>query len=282
MSVKLKRVNNEVVRPVRVEIPDENLPIKGASLCPELYANVFLCAKKNSGKTSVISKMLNGCATKDTTVIVFASTVFKDPIYTEIYKRLTANGIHMERYTSLKEDGIDILDTLVKKLEEESRRETLAKEDDEEDDEEGNPLVFFDSENEEDDSTQEPAQRSRTKFRAPRYIFVFDDLSNELKSPSLLSLLKKNRHFHSRIIVSSQYPLDLLPESRKQIDLWLVFRGQPKDKLETIYKDADLSIPFPLFHKIYNYATKEPYSFLFINTRNDELRQNFSKKFILG
>ena len=37
-------------------------------------------------------------------------------------------------------------------------------------------------------------QCKKSKFQAPEYIISFDDLSSELKSRSLLSLLKFNRH----------------------------------------------------------------------------------------
>src|SRR6185437_11733738 len=63
-----------------------------------------------------------------------------------------------------------------------------------------------------------------SKYQAPEYIIIFDDLSSELKSRSLLSLLKFNRHFKSKLIISSQWLHDLLPESRKQIDLFLIFK----------------------------------------------------------
>ena len=65
----------------------------------------------------------------------------------------------------------------------------------------------------------------KAKFLAPEYMIIFDDLSSELKSRSLLSLLKFNRHFKAKLIISSQWLHDLLPESRKQIDLFLIFKG---------------------------------------------------------
>ena len=62
-------------------------------------------------------------------------------------------------------------------------------------------------------------------------MIVLDDLSNELKSKSLLTLLKKNGHYRSKIIISSQWLHDLLPESRKQIALFMVFKGFPEKKI---------------------------------------------------
>jgi len=112
-------------------------------------------------------------------------------------------------------------------------------------------------------------------------MIIFDDLSSELKSKSLLSLLKFNRHFKAKLIISSQWLHDLLPESRKQIDLFLIFKGFPEDKIALIYKDCDSSLPFETFYQIYKKSTIKPHSFMDVDTRADEFRSNFDKKFII-
>ena len=114
-------------------------------------------------------------------------------------------------------------------------------------------------------------------------MIVFDDLSNELKSTQLLSLMKKNRHYKSKLIISSQYLNDLLPASRKQLDIIILFKGLPEHKVKEIYKDSDISIAsFDTFYKIYKEATVKPFSFLYIDTRGDKLRMNFDKEFIIN
>ena len=112
-------------------------------------------------------------------------------------------------------------------------------------------------------------------------MIVFDDLSGELKSKSLLNLLKKNRHYKSKLIISSQWIHDLLPESRKQLDVFIVFKGFTKLKMMEIYKDCDSSILFDTFFNIYQQATEQPHSFLYIDSRSDTFRQNFNKQFII-
>jgi hypothetical protein len=132
-----------------------------------------------------------------------------------------------------------------------------------------------------DDERVTKKKKHKSKYLAPEYMIIFDDLSSELKSRSLLSLLKFNRHFKSKLIISSQWLHDLLPESRKQIDLFLIFKGFPEDKLALIYKDCDSSVPFDVFFKIYKKSTKRPHSFMYIDTRSDEFRRNFDSKFII-
>ena len=47
-------------------------------------------------------------------------------------------------------------------------------------------------------------KHKKCEYQAPEYIIIFDDLSSELKSQSLLTLLRKNRHFKTKLIISSQ------------------------------------------------------------------------------
>ena len=124
-------------------------------------------------------------------------------------------------------------------------------------------------------------KHKKCKFQAPEYMIILDDLSSELKSRSLLSLLKFNRHFKAKLIISSQWIHDLLPESRKQIDLFLIFKGFPQSKLQEIYKDCDSSVPFETFCAIYKKSTKLPHSFLYIDSRSDSFRRNFDSEFII-
>ena len=174
-------------------------------------------------------------------------------------------GFEFHGYTSLK-DGEDVLESLITSLQEEPVEE-------EEKDELKQKNVLLVS----DDDDEVGDKKPRSKYRASEYIFVFDDLSTELKSKSLVALTKKNRHYKSKCIISSQYLNDILPEMRLQMDYWLVFAGQNDAKLEEIYRNADLSITFEQFKRIYAIATDERYSFLYIS-RDGEFRKNFSHK----
>jgi len=100
-----------------------------------------------------------------------------------------------------------------------------------------------------------------------------------LKSTSLTSLLKKNRHFLSKVVVSSQYLNDLAPQSRKQIDYFLIFKGQPQAKLDEIYRDADISVDEHTFYKLYKHSTEAKYSFLYIDTNNNTYRRTFNVEY---
>lgn len=276
MPINLKRINNEVVKPVKIKTEDDDKPIKGYDLIPELYANIFLMAKKKSGKSTILFNLLRKCSDKRTKVIIFCSTLYKDATYKQIREYLDSKGMEWEGYTSINDDGNDKLEELVQYLQNERPKEEQEEEDEKEMKQKKKSIIYCD-----ESSDDEGDSKAKRKYRAPEYIIVLDDLSTELKSTSLVSLLKKNRHFKSKVIISSQYWNDLNPASRKQMDNILIFRSIPDNKLKEIYHDADLSIPYDTFVKIYKNATKEPYNFLYIDCNNGEFRRNFCLKYLI-
>lgn len=246
--------------------------VKGQHIL-DLYHNVFLCARKKSGKTSCIFKIIKECCNKDTIVVIFCSTIYKDAGWQNIRKYLDMKKIEHIDHTSIKSlDGVDQLEAIINELqmnaeqEEKDKLNSVKKEP-----KKVNPLLCGD-----DEDDLEITCKRKSKYKVNDYMFIFDDISNELKSKSLIGLLKKNRHFKASCLVSSQYVLDLDPQSRKQIDTWMIFRGQTLEKLQTIFKEADVSIPFDEFVEIYKKATEIPYSFLNINTRDDSFKRNFN------
>ncbi len=294
--ISLKQINNQKVK--AIPIPDEDMrPIKGFDICEEVYANIFLCARKKSGKTSALFKIMKECSTKKTIFVVFCSTCYKDKNWIQIRKYFEKKGMDIRVYTSIYEDGIDQLSDLVEDLKKEAKDEEEHINEKKENNETLDNVDRCDdilsrlevmhsygtgkTSRPPEDECDKKRKPKKSKYQAPEYMIIFDDLSSELKSKSLLSLLKFNRHFKSKLIISSQWLHDLLPESRKQIDLFLIFKGFPEDKIALIYKDCDSSVPFDIFYKIYKGSTIKPHSFMYIDTRSDEFRCNFDKKFII-
>ena len=277
---KAVRINNIDVKKVPLLHKEDDRPVKGSELFPEIYSNIFLCAKKKSGKTSAIYKIIKESVGRDTRIIAFVSTLYKDDNWKTIKKWCSLKGLEFEGHTSINEDGVDILDELVNRLQIEakeaeeqaelnSRVSALEKK-------VGIKNLVSTMDDSDDDEDEKP--KKKEKKRAPEYIIILDDLSNELKSRSLVTLLKKNRHFHAKIILSSQYLNDVLPEGRKQMDYFLVFRGIPEKKLDEIYVDAGININKKEFYDVYKFATEKEYSFLYIATKDISFRRNFNYK----
>ena len=74
-QIRLEKISKHVVHPIPVDKPDPD-KIKGYDLIPKLYCTIFICAKKESGKTNAIFKILKECIGKKTHLYIVASTVF--------------------------------------------------------------------------------------------------------------------------------------------------------------------------------------------------------------
>ena len=271
-SVAVRKVNDVEVRPPPALKKDKRR-VKGAQLFAEPFANIFVCARKKSGKSVVIFNILKSCIDKHTTVVFFVSTLYKDPVYRSMLELCKQNGINTLCYTSLKEGQTDHLQDLVDCLEAKAEEEFKAQE---EGDGKAECKLLFEGEDDED----EEDKPKKSKFISPDYLIIFDDLSDELKSRSLITLLKKNRHWKMKIVVSSQYYHDLLPESRLQIDYLLIFKNITEDKLLLMHKNANLAIDPQLFVKLYHFATQKPYSFFWVDCINDQFRRNFNTQLV--
>src|SRR4051812_13380616 len=97
--ISLNQINNQRVRAIQIPSSLDKRPIKGYDICEEIYANIFLCAKKKSGKTSALFKIMKECAIKKTIIIVFCSTVYKDENWIEIRKYFEKKGNDLRVYT---------------------------------------------------------------------------------------------------------------------------------------------------------------------------------------
>lgn len=283
---------------IPLDIKDqEPSKIKGGSIFSEPYANIYLVSRKKSGKTWVIGTILDKCADKNTIVYLFVSTHLRDDAWIQIKEKLEGKGITVVPFTSIKEGQTNYLTEIIRELDEEKE-----KEDDEKKQREVEGEVRKSSEkipqsmlkiinigdfepvkslirtgDEEIEQKEKKRKAKKPKKLAPEIIFVFDDMADQLRGPAIAALLKKNRHYKCKVIISTQYLKDTKPESRRNIDYWIVFGGIPDDKLDTIYSDADLSIDKEAFKAIYTQVTSKKHDFLFIDCVNDQFRRNFDK-----
>ena len=131
---------------------------------------------------------------------------------------------------------------------------------------------------------EEPKERKERKSKklAPEYVFIFDDLGNDLRHPSITQLAKVSRHYKCKLIFSSQYIHDLSNSCIKNLDYTLIFKSFNREKLLTLYEALDLSIEFETFEKLYQDATAEPFNFLYVDSRENLYRKNFNRAYILS
>lgn len=274
-NIRIKKINNMTIKPIKFDNVNTK-PSKDADICTEIYSNVFICSKKKSGKTVLIYNMIKRCIDKDTKVIIFCSTLYKDASYKKITELLDKNEISWVGHTSLMEDGVNKLEELVEQLQDEGKIEQMTEKEPKKKTEKTLADLII---NDTDDEEEEEEKPKKKKYIAPEYLIILDDLSTELKNTALISLLKKNRHFKSRILISSQYLNDVSPQARRQIDLLILFGNLPEKKLKEIYKDFDISLTYEEFIKIYKNSTKDKFNFLYLDLNNNDYRKNFNLKY---
>jgi hypothetical protein len=273
--IREETLNNVVVKPLVNTVGNIDITkVKGGKLIPTVYNCTFLCAKRASGKTSTLAEILLRTSDKKTQFYVFCPTTKVDSSWITLIEKLESRGNIVNVFDSIMDGKVNLLNDIMADLSmpEDSKIKT---------DDETKPLgikLNF------GDETKKERKEYKPKKVAPKHIFVFDDISGELKNTALVSLLKKSRHFLSAVYISSQYIHDLQPQSIKQLDYFLCFRSFSRDKLEHIYKLLDLSIGLDKFIEIYDYCFKDPnerFSFLYIDVRSQTFRKNFNKNLVL-
>jgi|688.fasta_scaffold449889_1 hypothetical protein len=267
-------INKVKIKPIVNNITEEITDVKGKELFQNNLSNIFICARKRSGKSSLIGNILKKMADKRTTIIIFSSTANIDPCWINIKDMLEKKGIPVISYTHFIDDetGANLLNDFLKeceveeKIEEGEQSKNVITED-------GTFLKF------ESDKEKENIKKPYVpKKSVPKYILCFDDLSSDLRHISVIKNLKSNRHRGIMNLLSSQYFHDLNTGAMSNLDYMIVFKGQDEDKLEKIHKRLDLGIDFETFKRYYEYAVKDPYCFLWIDIRNDEYRKNFNER----
>ena len=273
----IRKINNENIKviPVPKTNPEMILEYK---VLPLLYCNTYICGPKGTGKTNVIFKIIESCINSDTRVVVFCSTHDNDDAWRFIKKYLEKNKIPSMFFSSLVENNIDQLDSLMEFMREEGKQQQLEEEQKKKDKvSDVIQIVKFDIE-----SKTTKVKIAKPKKKVPKYLIIFDDLSIELKKKNVPYLLKTFRHYKSKVIVSSQFLNDLDPQARQQIDFWLLFKNHPRERLESLYADIGCNIDFEKFYEIYKNTTNGgDHQFLFVDKNQCQFRINFDKEIIL-
>lgn len=305
--MKTKKINDFVVKiPSSSKKGFGNKIIVGKDLFEEPYANIICVARKKSGKTTVIYNILDQCCGPNTKVIVFCNSVFSDKIWLDdIPKLLKKKNVYYEPHTSLYDEGNNYLEELKQYLQEDARVQQLQKLSNAREQSQQAPakqkdprgkirglggnitkkIVALDGKNDALDNNEPKAQlleRAKNKKIAPEYIIIFDDINNEIKDKMIGSMMRFNRHFKAKIILSSQALVDIDKNARAQADYILVWKNQDPINIERIYLDSGHHIPLEEFAKIYYDITTEPNqrNFLYIDKVNVKLRKNFDEEIL--
>lgn len=206
--------------------------------------NIFLCARKNSGKTTtiynIVDRIIRDYGTK-CKFIIFASTLNKDSVWQAILRLLKSKNVPYFAETSHISTSPD--GTKVNQLQRYNDLLTGLEIDE-----------------------------------APKMltVLIFDDNSQDMRDKNVEVILKKNRHLNMCTIISSQQLTDLKPGAITQLDYILMYSGISKDRVKEIAKKMELYIDAEDMWQLYKLATSKPYSFLWVQKNPERYRINFN------
>jgi len=297
---KTKEINQIQIKPVINNNNNTKNNVRAYKYYSQPYANICLMARKNSGKSTVIYRALEECSTKGTNVFIFSPTVNMDPTYAKMIKMLKKKGCNVvanEHF--IDPNGVDLIEQII---------HILSKKDEEEENQDvykPPPLLYFGHDkNYKAVDTQvgggctlverpqpkkpkkEPKKGKGKKLLTPESIFVFDDLSSEMRHKSIAKLLTKNRHYKLKTFLSCHSVNNLEKGSLSCIDTFHVFPNISNEKIEELGEKVNITFKNdtkknPKLQQLYDYATATPYSFLYIDRTNDTFRKNFSDKILI-
>jgi len=292
-----KKINDIEIKPIISKKTANAKTIRGYNFFKEPYANVCILARKNSGKSTVIYRALEECATKGTNVMIFCSTINLDETYKKMVKMLEKKKCNVSTHEHFIENGVNLLDQLIKILQKKAEDETKDEEKQENKVKKAPIPVIVLPNNckiigyEKDGSAiiegnsippKQVKKQEKSKMITPENIFVFDDLSTEMAHPSISKLLTIIRHTHSKCIISAHNVNSIAPMGLRMIDVFCLFPNISDEKIQEVCEKVGLmhkgdTKKRSLLQELYNDATSEPHNFLYIDRGNGEYRKNFNQ-----
>lgn len=266
---QLKNIKD--IKPLISGVGNDSSKVKFGQVFGNPYNTTFLCAKRKSGKTSVLAEILDKTSNKNTIFWIFCPTTNIDDSWKAILNKLQDKGNVVNVFDSIMDGKTNQLNQII---------DSLAKGCDDESEKSVKPIKKFICDGKGQDERDKPERKP--KKISPEHIFVMDDLSHELKNPAVNKLLKNGRHLKASVYLSFQYAHDVGPQAWVQAQYVILFKSFSEEKLQHVYKYLDLSLDFEKFEKLYQYVMKDNggvnYNFLFIDVKEQNYRKNFNKK----
>ena len=132
------------------------------------------------------------------------------------------------------------------------------------------PYAFIEYSDDMDDALDDINNYS--KNRDKKVLIVFDDMIADIEYDKKFKRLIEELFFRARKIIISivfikQSYFRALKDARLNSKHYILMKINNKKELKRIAEEQLGHLDYKMFLKIYNYCTREPYSFMLINTR---------------
>jgi hypothetical protein len=275
-------LNKVKIKPVQV---DNNLvKCKGYDMFETMYASIGIFAKRNSGKTTVVSNVIDRSINKNTIVIIISSTISHDPTYKKIMEKLKKRNIRFQALDSIiDDDGNNFISDFIqsKNIEAESNEDPEVEEEKKIQMKEvlararAKVLGFVYKPRNTKPKIKKPKKIKQPT--APEYLFVIDDMGSLCRNKAICQFLKVSRHYKAKVIICVHTATDLMPQAHIQLDYYLIFKGFSREQLLKINYLNNLGVSDDKLLEIFDTATHDKYSFLYIDVKQGCFRINFNK-----
>ena len=256
--IATRKINNLKVEPL-VKNAGDKRPFKYSKVLPHPYNILYLAAKKNSGKTVLITNLIKWIAYKKNTIIRYFSTSLQnDKDLVKFIDDMREAGYIFETYSSLA----------YKNKNNEKYKNILEKQIDEINEFVGNKKKM--------------QKFLQLKDQIPLVIYIFDDFRIALRENKLINdISSRNRHLKTVLIYSSQRFNDVSPIVRINTNILILFKGMRDIDLEKVYDElvTEYTINYEQFLRLYKDATEEQYGFLYIDSDNQIFRKNMNEEY---
>lgn len=296
---KMKRKIPEIKE---VPVPNIHHPPINYDMLPQHEFTMGLIAPKGSGKTTTMINLIELYHGYFHTIIIFSPTVASDEKWDYIKKkkgllcqnkelqnwvdtiierkksaRLVDNPLVKSEFDGLYEeynpdfDGIIPEDSFYEDYDEDTLRSIYTKQ---------MTLVKL------------LKKHGKTKHLANRLLIIFDDMvGSQLFSNSRSNIFKgfntRHRHYSTSAMMVTQAYKEIPKTIRINYTCIILFEICNDKELETIHEEFPMGcINKDRWLEMYNYATKNPYSFMYYNMqpkeRNKRVMKNFTEYIFMG
>ena len=145
------------------------------------------------------------------------------------------------------------------------------------------PHAFIEYSNDMNDVLENTNNYNKNKNREKKVLIVFDDMiADIMRSEKFKAIVKelfvRCRKLNISIVFITQFYFRTPKDPRLNSTHYILMKIGNKKELKIIVEENSGHLDFKEFLKIYNYCTREPYSFMMVDTRPNA-RITFKKNF---